>query len=69
MNSVVEIEGKFLSKQYLFVVNTIQAMILMIFNEIGSNKEINLTSIMQKLNLTEEDLKVSILPLVIFFLI
>ena len=64
VNSICELEAKLPSKTYLFILNTIQALILLTFNEIGTNKEITISRLISKLNISEEDIRISIVPLV-----
>jgi hypothetical protein len=66
INSICEIERKFNGNKYCFVVNTLQASILLLFNQIGTNSEISVATLLQVLNMKEEDFKLSIIPLVKF---
>jgi hypothetical protein len=64
INSTCEIERKFGIKSYCFHVNTLQSLILILFNQTEYRNEINLRTIINKLGLKEEELKMSLLPLV-----
>jgi cullin 1 len=61
---MAEIEGKLESKNYLFVLNSIQAVILLQFNEFRE-KEVNLKEICTRVGIdSDKELKTYLLPLI-----
>lgn len=61
---MAEIEGKMESRNYLFVVNCIQAVILLQFNEFREN-EVNLNLICSRVGIdSDKELKTYLLPLI-----
>lgn len=64
LSSMAEIEGKMESRNYLFVVNCIQAVILLQFNEFREN-EVNLNLICSRVGIdSDKELKTYLLPLI-----
>lgn len=67
INSYCEIEGKFGGKTYCFLVNTLQAMILLFFNQAEYKNEASLKILIDKIALKEDELIVCLLPLVYYY--